>query len=344
MKTEKSFEILVRNTLPHASRESFMRDMKENTAATRLQKTREFLRYIVVAYRDQTIQAFNRYSFIGVFLLVVFCFGFSAMPRGYAAMLMAVLGGLCLRDGYLHNRKLKDGVSSNVQYCNQSIGDAGVAGLFAFVSGAVLRGVSPSSAFAFPLLWHGAVTLMGTVFTLKLMLRVKPDPDAPLINKDDNPKAIYRRVRWLSFLWFITFDGIVACGVTDIPHYWPDKLRGFAPLFFFLTWWTFRHEQRQRLRKHLIARMVDALAKRLSRKKFLWGQGAIEVMMYVLIALSVADSILPWMTCSATAAASAVQAAGALLSGSISLITWKYVKEANRVAAEALRQGRCAGL
>jgi hypothetical protein len=34
-----------------------------------------------------------------------------------------------------------------------------------------------------------------------------------------------------------------------------------------------------------------------------------------------------------------VQAAGALLSGSISLITWKYVKEANRVAAEALRQG-----
>ena len=86
-----------------------------------------------------------------------------------------------------------------------------------------------------------------------------------------------------------------------------------------------------------LGRKLANLAKGLRpAEPFYVGYLVLRVFMFVLIGLSIADSVLPWLT-GHSPQASLVQAIGAMLSGAASLLSWKYVQEAHRSAAQALR-------
>jgi hypothetical protein len=303
--------------------------------------------FIPVAYRAQAVEAFNKWAFIGAGLLVIFCFGAAAGPSAAALLVGLVLLALVARDGYLHRKKLRNDASPMVQYGLDSAGDAMTAGFSALVAQWLLLEFSPPAAMPVALLWRGAVICLPMIFVLKMMFRVKPDPKKPFHGKEVDPEKIYRKVWLLTILWWATFCGVCLSNVTDVPDYWPDALRGFLPVISFGVWIAIQQDSLGRfnrirslftdVKKVELARKLANLAKGLRPgEPFYIGYIVIQIFMFVMIALSLADAVLPWLT-GHSPQASLIQAVGAMLSGGASLLSWKYVQEAHRAAAQALR-------
>jgi hypothetical protein len=225
MKNENTIQSIIYNILPHGVRDSFVRDLTE-IEATPMQQAVESVAFIPVAYKAQALEAFNKWAFIGAGLLLIFCFGWSAGPRAAALLVGLVLLALVARDGYLHRKKLRADAPPMLQHSLDSVGDAATAGLFALVAQCMMLEFSPPSALPVALLWRGAVICLPLIFVLKMMFRVKPDPNKPFHGGEVDPEKIYRQVWHLTILWHVTFSGVVLSNVTDVPNYWPDFLRG----------------------------------------------------------------------------------------------------------------------
>jgi hypothetical protein len=335
---------LVAKVLPHGARENFVRDMNE-TPGTPLQLAIESAAFIPIAYWTHAVRAFNKYSSALALLLVIFCFGMADLSTGAVVLLLSVLGALALRDGYLHNVRPKENMPPVLRHCLDSMGDAVTAGLFSLISQLVLMEVSPRSILPAPILWRGGVVCLSLIFTLKMMFRIQPDPNAPFSTGDIEPSKICRQVRRLTLLWIFTFCGLVALNVTDIPNYWPDRLRGWLVLVSFAIWFVSQRDWFGRLKirtlfmdseKAALEQKLRFLAKGLKYgEPMYWGYLAMDVVIHLQVVFSIIDSVLPWLT-RHSPHASLVQALGAITSGTVVLLTWSYVKQANRSAALAL--------
>jgi hypothetical protein len=345
MKTENALNSILYKVLPHGVRDTFLRDLKE-IEGTPLQKAVESAAFIPVAYRAQAIEAFNKWASIGAGLLVVFCFGGAAGPSAAALLVGLVLFGLVARDGYLHRKKLRKDSPPMVQYGVDSVGDAATAGLFTLVAQILMKEFTPPSALPFELLWRGSVICLPMIFVLKMMFRAKPDPNKPFHGEEVDPEKIYRKVWSLTILWWATFVGVCFANVTDIPNYWPDFLRTFIPTVSFGVWIAIQKDSLGRFNKIRSlftdvekverGRKLANLAKGLRPgEPFYVGYVVIRIFMFVLIGLSLADAVLPLLT-GQSVQASLVQAVGAMITGAASLLSWKYVQEAHRAAAQAL--------
>jgi hypothetical protein len=121
-----------------------------------------------------------------------------------------VLLALVTRDGYLLHRlpKPENDVPPALQYTLDSAGDAGFAGLFALVAQCLMLEFSPPAALPAAFLWQGAVICLPLIFALKMHFRAKPDPKKPFHGKETDPDKIYRKVWWLTILWWMTFWGV----------------------------------------------------------------------------------------------------------------------------------------
>jgi hypothetical protein len=346
MKNENTIQSIIYNILPHGVRDSFVRDLNEIKAAP-LQQAVESAAFIPVAYKAQAREAFNKWAFIGAGVLLIFCFGWSAGPRAAAVLVGPVLLALVARDGYLHRKKLRADAPPMLQHSLDSVGDAATAGLFALVAQCMMLEFSPPAALPVALLWRGSVICLPLIFVLKMMFRVKPDPNKPFHGEEVDPEKIYRQVWHLTILWHVTFSGVVLSNVTDVPNYWPDFLRGVLPMISFGVWYAIQKDSLGRfnrirslftnVEKVELGRKLANLAKGLRPDEpFYVGYIVLRVFMFVLIGLSIADSVLPWLT-GHSPQASLVQSMGAMLSGAASLLSWKYVQEAHRAAAQALR-------
>jgi hypothetical protein len=110
--------------------------------------------------------------------------------------------------------------------------------------------------------------------------------------------------------------------MSDILNYWPDRLRGGLPLFTFCLWVLIQRDALGTFdgirslfadaNKTEIGRKAAKLAKGLNPgEPFYLGYVVLGMFIYVLIALSLADAVLPFLTGHSTQAGLA-QALGAM--------------------------------
>jgi hypothetical protein len=207
--------------------------------------------------------------------------------------------------------------------------------------------VSPASALPTTNLLRGAVLCTALLFTLKLAFRQKLDPNAPLIDPNMPPEAIHKHVKRLNRLWLAVYCGVVWANTTDIPYYWLDAVRGWEPIFTFNFWWLMQKDligrfdnlrvRISKIEETDIGAKIANLAKGLQPgEPFYVGYILVEVLMYLIIAVSVADAAIPWLS-GDPSHASFFRVLSATVSGVTAILSWQYVKESNRAAAKVMR-------
>jgi len=248
----------------------------------------------------------------------------------------------------MHNTKPPEGVPPLLYYAVVSGGDSATVALLGMLSNVMLLGLSPSSALPLAELWRGAVVCLPLLYALRLWFNLKPDPEKQAGGGKSlaDLQKLYRRVWSLVFIWMVSFMGVVACSVTDIPNYWPDRVKGLSVVIIGI-WWAVQKDCLGRFDKIRtlfrdpakleLQREYAMLARGLQRGEALYpGYIATEIVIYGVTALCLADSVLPWLT-GHSPAPSLIKVVAAVVSAATSILTWRAVKESNRLAAQAIQ-------
>ena len=334
--------LIVEKTLPRGIRKGRLGALKERRARTpRL--VMESVALVADGYRIQAVAAFNKYAFLAETGLIIVCFGGSSLPGALAVGLGAILIALTLRDAYTHDDKTSDAS----RYCLVSAGDAATAGLFLLVAETLALKISPSLAFPAPVLYHGALVCLPLISTLRMVLRSRPDPEAPFKGMRLSAKELYKRTWRLNILWMGAFNGLIWQNTSDVPGSWLDYLRGFLPTFTFLIWTLLQRDalgRRDKIetirtdwKKKMSARMKETLPQGLQgREPFYWWYVALEVLIFVELAAALAEVVWPWFSGQAPDAGF-LRPGICLVAFATIVSSWKYVKNSNRAAARALQ-------
>ena len=160
----------------------------------------------------------------------------------------------------------------------------------------------------------------------------------------------------MNILWAVAYCGTVALGVSDIPNYGPDVLRGYMPVFILGLFTRIHRDGLERyswMEKILVPWEQRALAK---CKRFLWRRFepgdplyrahiAVRLLIFVCFGLFVEATIRPWIMGDSKIDPFVV--AGSVTGFVVCVLTWRYVEETNYATAEAvheeLRRSREAG-
>jgi hypothetical protein len=157
-------------------------------------------------------------------------------------------------------------------------------------------------------------------------------------------REVYKRTCRLSILWLGTFNGLFALNVSDKPNSIQDRLIGAVPMLTLLLWHLLQRNALSR-RDHIIELGVDPEKKDLSRQKETLPQGLtkkdpfyrwyvlLEVMIFVELSAALLLVLWPWLIGQDT---SFVRPGVSLAAFTTTVVSWKYVKNANRGAALAL--------
>jgi hypothetical protein len=297
-------------------------------------------------YIEQFSKSFNEYAALAQAAVVVICFAF-APPQAALYALGTVLVALSFRDAFTHQKNRLP----ETQYYLDSAGDAAAAGVFVIASQGLAAVALPSIALPAQVMYRGLLVSMPLIATLRLVLRPKPSGESSgdgRAQRSPTARAIYRKTRWLNVLWLMTFYGVVAHSVTDVPDYFPDFLRGFLPVVTFGVWTASQVDDLCR-RDNLVTLFTCIKAKTLRRMR---GKVAVgmprdsvnyssfmffQVLLFGLMALALLGAVEPFLF-GEPLMQSIWQAAGAILAFMSALLSWKHVKASNRAAARALLQ------
>jgi hypothetical protein len=291
----------------------------------------------------------GKYFFAAQTVLVIFCYGATAKPPALFFVLAAVLSALVFRDLYTH-RSLgapEKELPPNYEYCVLSAGDAVATLVFTLASQTLALKYSPNLALSNDALYYGAVVCLPLTAILRLVLRLKPNP-GPSNGSARSARHIFIRTWVFNALWLGVFYGLVMQDVSDDPNSLIDPLRGGVPLVTFVGWILCQRNPLDR-RNHFITIFTDLEKQRLSRQKetifqgvkrgdpLYWTTRALEVLLFVELALSMCAGVWPWISGQQTHGGF-LQIGARVLSFGVAVLSWKYVKRANIAAAEALQE------
>jgi hypothetical protein len=296
-------------------------------------------------YWEKFTQSFNQHVSLVQAAVVILSFAF-APPRAAFYVLGAVLVALAFRDSFTH----QDEALPENQYYLDSAGDAAVAGIFVIASQGLAVVALPSMALPAQVMYRGLLVSMPLVATLRMVLRPRPAPeDSGGSTKQPRLPArkLYRKTRWLNFLWLVTVYGVVVQSVSDKHGYFPDVLRGVLPVVSFIAWKASQVDDLCR-RDNLITLFTSIRGKAFRRMRGNLAAGPpqtkdvnystfrfFQLSLLGVIALSLFAAVEPFLF-GEPLMLSIWRAAGAVLGFVAAALSWKHVKETNRAAARAL--------
>ncbi|HEY2383280.1 MAG TPA: hypothetical protein VGK48_19055 [Terriglobia bacterium] len=296
------------------------------------------------SYLKKFAPSFNHYAALAQAAVTVICFAFAPPQAGLYA-LGAALIALSFRDAFTHQEE----ALPETQYFLDSAADAATAGLFVIASQGLAVVALRSLVLPVQVLYRGLLVAMPLIATLRMVLRPKPAPARTGEPEQEKISAqkLYRKTRWLNFLWLVTVDGLVVQNVTDKHGYFPDFLRGFLPLFCFGTW---KLSQVDDLccRDNLLTLFTSLKAKTLRRMRGNVAAGPdaptnanystfklFQLGFFGVMVLSLLPAVEPFLF-GEPLMQSIWKATGSVLAFTVALAAWPRVKAANRAAARAL--------
>jgi hypothetical protein len=292
----------------------------------------------------------NKYFFAAQIGLVVFCYGATTKPPAVFVVLAAVLSALVFRDLYTHHAlgapELE--LPPNYEYCVLSAGDAVTTLVFTLASQTLALKYAPNLALPYDVLYYGSVIGMPLTAILRLVLRLKPDPDPTFRGPRRSAIHVYRRTWVFNILWLTAGYGLICQDVTDDPNSLMDPLRGLVPLITFLLWILFQRNALNRrnypvtlftnVKKQDLERLKETLPQGVKKGQvFYWAARVAEILIFAELAVSMGAGVWPWLSGQQTHGG-LLQIAARVLPFGIAVISWRYVKDANIAAAEALQK------
>ena len=301
---------------------------------------------IAAVYWNHSVAAFNRWGIFLQVILTVFCFAKSALPWQLSFLLATDLIALSLRAAYTyHDVRLNP--QPRARYYTDSIIDAIVASIFVMASQVLATWASPSLSLPAAALYRGALVCLPLMATLRIVLRPKPDgPNTMFETSNMTGEQIHSRVWRLDILWLVTFFGLVAQNVSDKPGYLPDFFRGLS-IAMFAVWGALQTQAL--VGRHMIQTIftdprklkLELMYRRLPQglrkgEPFYWSYIFLEATIRFVMVMSLAEAVWPWFS-GDTTHASVIRTMGSVVAFATALLSWEYVKETNRAAADAIQ-------
>jgi hypothetical protein len=307
--------------------------------------------YAVAAeYRHHTIQSFNKYLVAAELGVVIFCYAAFTGPTALFAIIASILIALAFRNAYTHYDlgRLQKEPLPRAQYCVDSAGDSVTLMVVLLATQTLALKYSPSLALPWPELVRGTTICVPVIAFMRMVLRPMPEPEPE--RKFSRRCAIYIYIRSCMFniLWMLAFYGLLAQDVTDDPNSKMDWLRGAVPLLTFGFLIIFgrngliRRDTVMTLftcpRKQRLRRLKETLLQPVKRgEPGFWICVSLEFMVFAELAVSMGTGVWPWLS-GQQHSGGFLQVAAHLIAFGTSVVTWKYIKQSNYAAAEAIQK------
>jgi hypothetical protein len=297
------------------------------------------------AYWTQAYSGFNLWGALVQTAVTAFCFWESSVPGLLSFPVVVVLGVIALRDARTHH-DLENERQPIIQYYLDSAADAVVSTVFVLASQALTLKMAPSLALPAAVVYRGAVVCIPLSFILRAVLRPMPPPDAPFTSRGMTAEEIYRRIWGLDLLFLFTFVLLIVANFSDKPNSVTDVIRG-QTITLFGIWRALQSNpftgrrgmiitlftDLRKLRKE---QMIRTLPRGLKKGEPLyWSHLIMEGAIYFVLTLNVAESVWSWLSGQTTHADTA-RAIVSVVAFATVMLSWQYVKRANRAAAEAI--------
>ena len=344
----RSVRLILEKILPRGIRKEML-DALDEKRGPLPKRLREAAVVLVNAYRVQAVAAFNKYAFLAESGLVVFTFAAASWPAPLRWPLLlglaAILCGLTIRDAYTHLDPSYGKMPPMLQYYLDSAGDAAAAGVFLFAAETLTLQVSPALAFPGSVLYRGAAVCLPLISTLRLVLRPKPDPEAPLGQQGEPAIALLKRTWRLNLLWMMAFYGLILQNVSDDPNSKLDMLRGYVPVMTIAIWVVVQRNALARRdnietvfsdwKKKMKARLKETLPQGLRKGEPLyWWYVVLQIVIFVELAAGLLEVLWPWLS---GKEAGFLRPGICLVVFTTTVLSWRYVKASNRAAARAVQ-------
>ena len=340
--------LILEKILPRGIRKEMLDALNEKRGSLP-QRLRQAAVAFVNAYWVQAVAAFNKYAFLAESGLVVFTFAAASWPAPLhwpmLVALAAILCALTIRDAYTHLEPSYGKMPPTLRYYLDSAGDAAAAGVFLFTAETLTLQVSPSLSFTGSVLYRGAAVCLPLLSTMRLVLRPKPDPQAPFGEQAEPPMTLLKRTWRLNLLWLMASYGLILQNVSDDPNSKLDYLRGYVPLMTIGMWVVVQRNalaRRDKIetlftdwQKKMKARLKETLPQGLRKGEPLyWWYVVLQILIFVELAAGLLEVLWPWLSGKESGF---LRPAICLAVFTTTVLSWRYVKASNRAAARAVQ-------
>jgi hypothetical protein len=341
--------LILKTILPRGTREQTLKRLTRYRGDS-LGLMRQSAYAVVAGYRHYTVQSFNKYLLAAELGVIIFCYGAFTGPTGLFAIIASILIALAFRNAYSHYELLgpEDEPPPRFRYFVDKSGDA-VAMMVVLIGTQTLAlKYAPSTAIPWPGLVRGTAICAPLISIVRTALRPMPAPEPEW--KPSRRSAVYIYVRTCVFnvLWILSVYGLIVQDVTDDHYSVMDWWRGFAPLVTSAliiiggrnglirrdTLTTlFRSPRKQKL-----TRFKETLLQPVKPgQPGYWICVTFEYLLFAEVAVSMAAGVWPWLSGQAHQG-SFLQVAAHLFAFGMSVVSWRYLKQANYAAADALQK------
>src|SRR5205823_3529172 len=232
---------IVASLLPHAVRANYLTSFDQYRERPLLYQMQHAAQLVWGAYRVlvvPTLKDGSACTFAEV-PLIAYCFLTAVrstrwVPWWILLPLTAMLVGLSLRDIWWYHGKrgrVRAQLPPLEKYYLESSMDALCACLFMFLA----QGLAWYFAWAVqvpnPVLFRACAIALPAIALLRMLLRPMPDPKSPFEGKGMSAVEMYHATSRLNILWGACYCATIMMGMSDIPYYVPDVLRGGLPVF-----------------------------------------------------------------------------------------------------------------
>ena len=299
---------------------------------------REWAAALLQAYRQQIMDASDKYGSLVQGGVVLFCFAMAPDWSGSFVALIVVLLILIIRNAYTHGRE---------RYRTDGITDAALTLLFLLAAEALTLQMAPSRSVPKDVFFKGAFACLPLLAMFRMLSQPlpEPDPNTPLW-PGMPPERIYWRTVRLNVLWILMYYLVISMFVSDQPGSIVDFLRGFLPGLTSLVWicvQTDRLARRDNLQDLLtgpkvqkLGRLIQTLPQGMEKGAPLyWWYITMEVALFAIGAANIGVELWWWLHGASQAGWYRIGAA--LLAFVVAVVSWRYLKAANRAAAAAIQ-------
>lgn len=338
---------ILQSVLPAEHREDHLNGLDEEQQrhpVTTLHGAASVASTVLWAYWTPIAAAFSRWGTLLTVVLVVVSYAKTDLMWQLAWPLGAVLAALSLRDARTRH-DVRNNPKRQLDYYGASIGDAVLSLLFTAAGQGLAKLVSPWTALPAEILYRGVVVCVPLMFVLRMVLRPKPEFSAELADPEATAEDIYKRIRRLDTAWLLMYVLLIAQNVSDKHNYSPDTLRGLT-IVLFAIWRSLQADPFTNriglvsaltdIGKMLREEMVRKLPRGLDDGEVLYlPYIVVENVIRLTAGMSVLEGLWPWLS-GRTSHIDIARAGGSFVAFAIVMLTWEYMKKANRVAAKAI--------